>query len=342
MEPNDKIEKLLSPTYRPYLIRLLSECGNIFFFLGKTAESIEGFRSRYHCALEQGMGVSGFDPYIDACLAACDVLMEHDNYEDAAEESVGPGPSGNRKMKKNYRKPTQKKTYEKKPTKTVITRVIGIPDVAVTRLQYNDVISLTGTTAQYTFRANSLFDPDFTGTGHQPTYFDQYIASYERYRVVGCSIAISVVNRSFTDPAMCVVFPVTDVPTITSISQANEISRKKDSGILPSYQSIPIKRYIKVSTQEQIGLIMKSSVYTDDYAALFNANPVVLWYYGLYGWSPTAGGLDLIVDVQLNFDCEFFDRAPSTLSMEEQVARQFKICSDLQLAWKTRCLPKKS
>lgn len=266
---------------------------------------------------------------------------QEEDYSDADEEVAGSGPSGNRKMKKGYKHRKAPVRKEKKPAKTTISRVIGFPDIANTRLQYNDVISLTGTTAQYTFRANSLFDPDFSGTGHQPTYFDQYIATYERYRVLACSISVSVINRSFTDPAMVAIFPVTDVPTITSISQAAEIPRKKITGILPSYQSIPIRRTIKVSTEEQIGLL-GSAVYSDDYAALFNANPVTIWYYGLYGWCPTTGGLDVIIDVQLNFDCQFFDRAPSTLSLEEQLARQTKICGDIKLAWLKRSLDKKS
>lgn len=268
-----------------------------------------------------------------------------DDYSDAEEEVEGPGPSGNRKMRRKPLQKMPKKHNNRKvisPVKTTISRVIGVPDVAITRLQYNDVITLTGTTAQYTFRANSMFDPDFTGTGHQPSYFDQYIASYERYRVVACTITVSVINRSFTDPAMVAIFPVTDVPTITSISQAAEIPRRKITGILPSYQTLPIKRTIKMSTAEQIGLFSPSTVYTDDYAALFNANPVVLWYYGIYGWCPTSGGLDVILDVQLSFDCQFFDRAPSTLSLEQQLARQTKICGDINLAWKKRCLDKKS
>jgi len=40
-----------------------------------------------------------------------------------------------------------------------------------------------GTTADQIYRANSLFDPDRTGVGHQPRGFDQLTPMYNRYRV---------------------------------------------------------------------------------------------------------------------------------------------------------------
>lgn len=71
------------------------------------------------------------------------------------------------------------------------------PREFITTLSYGDVISLTGTTGavgSYTFRANSLFDPDLTGTGHQPRYFDTLCgadnstAPYQSYEVRAAKI----------------------------------------------------------------------------------------------------------------------------------------------------------
>ena len=57
-----------------------------------------------------------------------------------------------------------------------------------TKLVYTDTILLssTGSVAfnTHTFRANSVFDPDWTGAGHQPTRFDQLAALYQRYEVL--------------------------------------------------------------------------------------------------------------------------------------------------------------
>jgi hypothetical protein len=40
------------------------------------------------------------------------------------------------------------------------------------------------------FSLNSLFDPDETGVGHQPRYFDQWSNFYETYRVNGCKVEL--------------------------------------------------------------------------------------------------------------------------------------------------------
>lgn len=40
----------------------------------------------------------------------------------------------------------------------------------------------------YTFAINDLFDPNFTGVGSQPVYFDQWMTLYTRYRVVAVDV----------------------------------------------------------------------------------------------------------------------------------------------------------
>lgn len=51
------------------------------------------------------------------------------------------------------------------------------------------------TGSEYAFRINSLFDPDFTGTGHQPVGFDQMSAIYRIYRVYKVDIQVRVVGK---------------------------------------------------------------------------------------------------------------------------------------------------
>jgi len=72
-------------------------------------------------------------------------------------------------------------------------RDFGFPDSLVVRLKYNEVYTLTstaGSIAKQVFRANSLFDPDFTNVGHQPMYYDQLSALYANYTVLGSKIRV--------------------------------------------------------------------------------------------------------------------------------------------------------
>lgn len=50
-------------------------------------------------------------------------------------------------------------------------------------------------TAVHTFRANSLYDPDYTILGHQPMGFDQWAAFYNKYVVVSCKITCTFTHN---------------------------------------------------------------------------------------------------------------------------------------------------
>ncbi len=59
------------------------------------------------------------------------------------------------------------------------------------RLRYATEFTLdagAGTVASHVFRANGMFDPDVTLTGHQPQGFDQQMLYYSHFKVVGARI----------------------------------------------------------------------------------------------------------------------------------------------------------
>ncbi len=62
------------------------------------------------------------------------------------------------------------------------------------RLRYSTTVSLTsggaGVPAVHLFRANGIFDPDFTGVGHQPYGHDQLQAIYNHYRVTNAACVV--------------------------------------------------------------------------------------------------------------------------------------------------------
>lgn len=57
-------------------------------------------------------------------------------------------------------------------------------------------LSLTSATNNWTFSFNSLFDPNFSGTGNQPMYFDNYANLYGRYKVSFAKMKATVVNHT--------------------------------------------------------------------------------------------------------------------------------------------------
>jgi hypothetical protein len=62
-------------------------------------------------------------------------------------------------------------------------------------MRYSTQVQLDPTTSVsvYQFRLNSLHDPDFTGTGHQPMGYDQFSALYQQWWVIGSRVTVDAV-----------------------------------------------------------------------------------------------------------------------------------------------------
>jgi len=52
----------------------------------------------------------------------------------------------------------------------------------------------SGVAASYVFAANGLFDPNISAVGHQPMGFDQLMALYNQYTVIGGIIKVTFSN----------------------------------------------------------------------------------------------------------------------------------------------------
>lgn len=114
--------------------------------------------------------------------------------------------------------PARKRSYKPRPRRRRKRRSkIGfrracVPNKMVAKLRYASVHDLTwGSVTEYSdyvFRANSLYDPDLTGGGHQPRGFDQYMSMYDHYTVVGSKITVTFSNESDTsasNPIVCAI-----------------------------------------------------------------------------------------------------------------------------------------
>lgn len=85
----------------------------------------------------------------------------------------------------------------------------GIPSSCRAALLYSKNMVAGGSlglASDYVFRGNDLYDPDYTGTGAQPLYFDQLIAMWGYFSVRSSKIDIDCSNDS-TVAVSLVVFP---------------------------------------------------------------------------------------------------------------------------------------
>lgn len=90
----------------------------------------------------------------------------------------------------------------------------------MTRMRYCDTYPITstgGVIAKQVFRVNDCFDPDFTGSGHQPLYRDNFATLYDFYVVPSARIKVTICNTGNV-PAHCGVLLDDDTTTSTSYS----------------------------------------------------------------------------------------------------------------------------
>lgn len=103
-------------------------------------------------------------------------------------------------MKQQGTKPKAKRNYKKKAYRKkgiTVNAVKGTSSLISPRLRTkmlyaSEQIATTTTTTLrlYQFRSNSLYDPDLTGTGHQPMGYDQITNFYTNWRVYGVKITV--------------------------------------------------------------------------------------------------------------------------------------------------------
>lgn len=101
----------------------------------------------------------------------------------------------------------------------------GMGSSQVVRMRYVEYFSLdpgVGTPANYVFSATNIYDPNYTGVGHQPMGHDQYVPFFNHYTVLGAKIAVHGNVYNDTVGSSCWLtckLNSTTLPAATSIDQ---------------------------------------------------------------------------------------------------------------------------
>lgn len=131
---------------------------------------------------------------------------------------------------KFYRyKPKRKTVRRKRRSKNTVTFRKGpLPQTLKTTLRYEELISLNpgvgGTADNYIFSANSLYDPNVTGAGHQPRGFDELMSFYDHYVVIGAKLTVTACNRDANYSQYIAIMAKDDANTFSTINDYVEQS----------------------------------------------------------------------------------------------------------------------
>jgi len=187
-----------------------------------------------------------------------------------------------------------------------------------------------GVLTTYFFRANDVYDPDATGTGHQPVGFDQAMLFWEQFCVFGSKITVNFMNNSFifTRVGIC-------LSPDQTLSDVHEIMENgyNVSTVLQGATSTQVGGFnaIKMLSLSCDNPKYFSSKNKETYFANPNftgtaaASPAEMNYYCVYTFCNNGNNnTDVFFDVELSYDVRFWEPRKIANSLLLKTCRQVR------------------
>jgi hypothetical protein len=157
-----------------------------------------------------------------------------------------------------------------------------VPSVYKAKLTYVDsqsISAVAGSLASYGYRANGMYDPNYTGVGTQPLYYDQLGAMYSKTRVTSAKITVELHNVTGV-PVTFVCFPSMQNSTGAAIEVAQE-QRYAKYGLLGISGSPGCHRKLtfRLDIAKIWGITESGLRSEDDFTALIGGTPNNVVYF---------------------------------------------------------------
>lgn len=184
-----------------------------------------------------------------------------------------------RVIKRNAKKRRQRRL------RTIALRP-GFPSEKIVRMRYSQHITLNPGLAsydKYTFRANSIFDPDWSGAGHQPLGHDQWQTFYKNYVVIGSKLTAHILQDVSASEGIIFTGNV-DRDTTVSGDYNNVIENGKSRYILRSgtaNQSPTVNKFVLKYSPKKFWNVTDLKDNQDHIGANFGNNPTDTAFYNL-------------------------------------------------------------
>ncbi len=197
-------------------------------------------------------------------------------------------------------------------TSLSLKRGVGMPDRYTTVLSYSDFVELdtgaSGNPQAQLYRGNSLFDPDFTGTGTQPNYFNQIKAMYNHYMVWGSKITVTICSTESTGNTanMVVVLPTRGSTPSTTVRLSSEQPRSRWRILKDLSDKVPT--IVNSARTKQI-LLAGPGGWNSNLTAQTSTNPADVWFWIIQANSLNAADeckVELMVNIK--YYCTFYER----------------------------------
>lgn len=213
------------------------------------------------------------------------------------------------------RKVRRRRRRRRKSGLRLKSTISPIPDSYSTIMKYHDNQTInSGFTHLQQWRANSLYDSDLTGVGHQVMGFDQLKILYNRYRVDAVHYSVAITNRTSEQMLVCIL--PTNGATPSTYGEAVEQPRARWVILAPNGSGASTKTVSGWVSLKAVASASASMYKNDDrYQSVVSSNPAEAIELNVFATTCT-GGTTLLFDMStdLKYKCTFFDRIMLTQS----------------------------
>lgn len=227
-------------------------------------------------------------------------------------------------QKKRFKKTKGKKMVSKKDKVYGNSNVIiakfphgnPLPRRYVCKMRYSEIRHFSGGNAlrsvDQTYRMNSMHDPDLTGGGHQPRFYDELATLYNFSRVLGCKITVKILPTDATVPNQSIYVAIVPNNNPTSLSGSTyldiaELPFSKVEMTNIYGQRAIMSQFKNIST---VAGVAPSVVRNDDaFRAQLGSNPATQTYYHIVAgtFNETATSIDARALIDIEYTVQFED-----------------------------------
>lgn len=167
------------------------------------------------------------------------------------------------------------------------------------------------------FRGNSIYDPDYTGVGGQPTGRDQWASLYQEYVVLGSKIKVIGSQMGVTggNVGMLALVPSVYNSTLESNTPRVDASNPRAKFTYFTVNTGKGQSFMRAyqSTSGIFGVPGDAIVKDDGFAGAIGGNPTNEWYWTVKGSSlDGTTAMNMYLDCIITYYCEF--RKPYTFA----------------------------
>lgn len=196
-------------------------------------------------------------------------------------------------------------------------------------------MTTVGVLNTYVFSLSGLYDPDITGTGHQPMGFDQIMPFYEHYHVLHCSAHVTFMSATNTARGFVGLKVTPDVAPPASSDDLREEGRAVTDALAGAGLEFNGTKVLRTSVNVPAvnGLNKANFLANVDLRGTISSNPAEQTYLHVCAYSPQGVTMTTDFQIVLEFTAAFTEPRNLVSSSKILAERALdKRLSELKLA----------